>query len=661
MPQSRPPKTSRRIAPEDQWYRALDDNEQFHQLLEHLGAVVTETDPDGKISYLSRTIEQLTGSPREEWLGRHQEYEVHPDDYKEILARRSEPIEEAGRRPLYHRSLKPDGTWRWIETIGATRFVAPDGGVYGVSISRDITEYRKMEDDLRETAERYTRVVQANDLLLIESAPDGSIVFASDNIERVMGYTLEEVQSHEPFSNIHPDDIGRLQEQFRVAVTTGKPTVLAPYRGRHRDGHWLWFQSTGVGYQQANGSQRFLNVTRDITDRVDAAREREELRQRMQQAQRLESLGLMAGGVAHDFNNLLTPILGDASLALRDLPEGSPMRPRIERIHKAAQRASDLTHQMLAYAGADDIVPEPLELSEFVESISRLLEATLPVGTSFVLDLASDLPDIYGDSGQLTQVVMNLITNASEALEPDGGTIDVRTGEFCFDAPPTSPFLRESLPAGRYVYVEVSDAGCGMEPETRDRIFDPFFTTKFTGRGLGLASVIGIMRAHSGTVEIETSPGQGTRFRVLFPVASGRTPVAAQEPGQAVKSGRAPAAVLVIDDDEGAREVAVDSLEREGLEVLVACDGPSGIELFTRRANEIALVILDRTMPMMSGEETFDRLKALRADVPVLLISGYGKKRAAEAFGDRGLAGFLRKPFLPEELSKRVHEILAER
>jgi PAS domain S-box-containing protein len=655
-----PPRGDERTKPEDQWYRALDDNAEFQRILEHLGAVVTETDPGGKITYLSRTVEQVAGYTREELMGQAQHVQVHPDDYEEIRARIAKPIEEVGRKPLRWRSRNRDGSWCWIEMIAGTRFVAPDGGVYGVSVSRDVSEIVRMEDALRETADRYTRVVQANDLVLVESNSDGKIVFTSENCERVLGLRAEEIIAQEPFSNVHPDDRSRLRAQFQAGVATGKPTTLGVYRARHKDGRWLWFQSTGVGYRNPSGEQRFLNVTRDITERVEAARERAELAAQMQQAQRLESLGLMAGGVAHDFNNLLTPILGEASLALEDLAEDSPIRRRLERIQKAARRASELTHQMLAYAGADEIEPERVGLSDFVESISRLLETALPDGTSLSLELAPHLYPVHGDTGQLTQVVMNLITNAAEALDPDGGEIVIRTGEVEYADAPPSPFIVETLAPGRYVFVEIEDSGCGMDRVTRDRIFDPFFTTKFTGRGLGLASVLGIMRAHGGSIELESRRGVGTRFRALFPVANETVGPLATDAPAGVSSAKSPGTVLVIDDDDDARDVAAESLAREGIEVLAAPDGTTGVELFEQRQDDIDLVILDRTMPLMSGEETFDRLRELSEDVRVLLMSGYGEKRAAEAFGDRGLAGFVKKPFLPEDLSARVRELLAE-
>ena len=658
MSSSRSPSSKNRTAPKDQWYRVLDENEDFQRLLKNLRAIITETDPSGNISYVSQTVESVLGRRRDELLGQDRGRQVHPDDFGGIRARREQPIEAVGSQPVRFRVQAPDGQWHWIETVGSTRFVGDDGGVYGVSFSRDVTDLHKAEASLLETAERYNRIVQANDFLIVESDSGGHLRFVSDNCETILGFSPEEMKARKPFEGLHPDDLGRLRRQFRQAVETGKPSVLDRYRARHRDGHWVWVMSTGVGYTDDLGMQRFLNISRDITEQVEKEREEAALRARSEQAMRLESLGLMAGGIAHDFNNLLTPIVGQASLALADLPSTSPLYERLERIQRAARRASELTQQMMAYAGADEIDAEPIRLSEFVESTCRLVDARLGSGVTLKLEVASDLPVIVADSAQLTQVVMNLVTNAGEALVGGSGRIVVRTGQVEFAEAVDSPFLDKPLEPGQYVFVEVEDSGRGMDAATRARVFEPFFTTKFTGRGLGLASVLGIVKAHRGTVELETEPGQGTRFRVLF-AAERSAPGAEVARDVEVPSdlGSRPT-ILVIDDDEDARDVVASSLERAGMVVLTASDGPSGLDLFEAQRGEIDAVLLDRVMPVVSGEETFERLRKLGIDVPVLLMSGYTEKGDSEKFSRRGAAGIIKKPFLPDDLCARVRALL---
>jgi signal transduction histidine kinase/CheY-like chemotaxis protein len=417
-------------------------------------------------------------------------------------------------------------------------------------------------------------------------------------------------------------------------------------------------EGVGVPYRRADGELRILCVTRDITERYVAEEQRRKLDEHMRHAQKLEGLGVMAGGIAHDFNNLLTPILGNASLALLDLPVSSPVRMRLEKIRKAALRAAALTNQMLAYAGAEPVAVAPLDLSRVVSEMAQLLESTISGQTTVVYSLQKDLPLIEADDSQLSQVVMNLLTNAVEAVGEGEGRIEIATGTTRIDAASgVETVFGEELPEGTYVYLQVSDTGCGMDPDTRSRIFDPFFTTKFTGRGLGLAAVLGAVRGHRGAIEIESVPGQGTRFRVLFPRASTLREEAVAEAGggsEWLGSGM----ILVVDDDGGVRELAQESLERVGLSVLCANTGREGIEIFARHRDEIRAVFLDRTMPDISGEEAFDEIRRIRSDARVVLVSGYSEEQAAQHFAGTELVGFLQKPFLPEMLVKKVRQAL---
>jgi signal transduction histidine kinase len=296
---------------------------------------------------------------------------------------------------------------------------------------------------------------------------------------------------------------------------------IEPFRMRRRDGQWIWYECTGVGYQRADGERRFIAVARDFSQRRREEEERRALEARMQQVQRLESLGVLAGGIAHDFNNLLTPIIGETRLALGDLPVTSPIRERLERILRAAQRAADLTRKMLANAGAETLRTDRVDLSQLVDELAHLVGDGATHAVNVRYELQKGLPRVEGDATQIGQVITNLVSNAFESLSPDRAQVAIRTGqlELARALPNHVPGLRDALAPGRYVFLEIEDSGCGMTQETLARIFDPFFTTKFTGRGLGLAAVLGIVRNHEGGIEIDSRPGQGTRFRVLFPIS----------------------------------------------------------------------------------------------------------------------------------------------
>jgi two-component system cell cycle sensor histidine kinase/response regulator CckA len=458
-----------------------------------------------------------------------------------------------------------------------------------------------------------------------------------------------------PFPLTHADDIERLVDLFLEALQHHQPIRTGPYRAQHRDGSWRWLTSTGIAYPSSDEQVRYLSVTRDITEERRLEEERRQLEEHLQWTQKLESLGVMAGGIAHDFNNLLTPILGDATLALMDLPAGSPSRTRLERIQKAAQRAAALTTQMLAYSGERPLVSDPIDLSSLVRDTAALFESAVAGRASINFNLSKTLPTVDGDAGQLTQVALNLCTNAAEAVAEGHGSLIVRTG--ALELENDLSLLGETLEAGCYALLEVADNGAGMDEATRSRIFDPFYSTKFTGRGLGLASTLGIVRGHGGSIEVDSELGRGTRIRVLLP-ASKRTSETVENPRSHSRTCSTSGTILIVDDDEGVRELTAETLRRAGFDVLCAVDGREGIEVFRERADEIRAVLLDRTMPVTGGEEAFAEMRAIRKDARIILVSGYSKERAQKHFSSGDLAGFLQKPFLPAALLDLLRSVL---
>jgi signal transduction histidine kinase/CheY-like chemotaxis protein len=406
------------------------------------------------------------------------------------------------------------------------------------------------------------------------------------------------------------------------------------------------------------GPGRIVLVARDVRDQRRMERERHALERKVRQSQKLESLGVLAGGVAHDFNNLLVGMLGNATLLRERIAPESALGTLVDRIEESAQRAADLTRQMLAYSGRGRFVIEPMDLSEVAAEMRRLVAAALSKRANVRLDLAAELPAVEGDATQVRQVIMNLLTNASDALGGGDGTITLRTGVVDADSHTLSGgVLDDDLPPGRYVSVEVEDTGVGMTEAVRRRMFDPFFTTKSTGRGLGLAATLGIVRGHRGAIRVRSTPGKGTVVTVLLP-ASGRVrvPTAPQLPVVAIRPPRG--AVLVADDEPAVLEFVADVLRTTGVEVLTARDGIECVDRFAERSGDIALVILDLTMPRLNGDETLRALRNIRTDVIVLLSSGYTEQEATSRFADEGLAGFLQKPYRARQLLARVRPLL---
>jgi PAS domain S-box-containing protein len=399
-------------------------------------------------------------------------------------------------------------------------------------------------------------------------------------------------------------------------------------------------------------------IATDITDHKAAEANKRLLERRLLESQKFESLGVLAGGVAHDFNNILTAILGNANLASLELPDDHPVRPQLRQIELASRRASDLCAQMLAYAGKAAFIISPVNLSALVRDTAALLEATVGRRVRLELSTADALPAIQGDATQIRQIVMNLVINAADAIgERTDGHIEVRTfaREMTVEAfadAVHSPVRR----AGNYVGLEVTDNGGGMSPDVMKRIFEPFFTTKFSGRGLGLAAVLGIVQSHQGALFVESTSGKGTTFRLFFPASAGRAPEAAPVP--ASRPTPLQGTVLVVDDEPAVRSVALKALRAIGLEVIEAGDGQTGLQTFGERASDIDLVLLDLTMPGLSGEETLRQLRAKAPIVPVIVMSGYSEGETMGRCASLGVSGYLAKPFEVSDLVTRLRPYL---
>ncbi len=425
-----------------------------------------------------------------------------------------------------------------------------------------------------------------------------------------------------------------------------------------------WFETFKTPIRDTRGCVTgTVGLARDTTERRQAEEHRQYSRERMQQMQKLESLGVLAGGIAHDFNNLLMGVLANAEWAIEALsrPEPRGVSRRLEQIRDAALSAAELTNQMLAYSGRGHFVVRPVSVNAVVDDISHLLSASITKKARLQYDLATNLPPVLGDVAQMQQVVMNLITNASDALGERRGRIRVRTGIECVDGTVADLHGPAPLDPGIYVFLEVSDDGCGMDSETRSRLFEPFYTTKATGRGLGLSAVQGIVRGHRGGIVLNSVPGAGTTIRVLIPrteqgVVSTRLP----EP-QRVPRLAGDALVLVVDDDTRVRDVTGLLLRSIGLQVVSACGGREAIDTFQEKADEISLVLLDVTMPDLNGDQVLVELRRTRPDLPVILSSGYTEHEMKHRFCFGDSTRFLQKPYRFEALRGRVHELLGRR
>lgn len=521
---------------------------------------------------------------------------------------------------------------------------------------RDIRKRSAAIEALKRERELSESLIRTANVFIASLDAEGRIDLFNETAERVTGFKREEVLGRNAFELFSPP--GRFPETwayFEEMVKSGSPTEMREARLLNRSGEELLF-----GWQTselAGEPRRFILFGIDLTERRRAEEARLELERRMLDAQKLESLGLLAGGIAHDFNNLLTAILGNASLARMEIGSQSAAVEYLQEVERTAAHASDLCKQMLAYSGQGRREVRALDLNRLIEEMAQLLQVSVAKKVGLKLSLASKLPRIQGDTAQLRQIIMNLVINGSEAISGREGVVTLRTSvrtmeESYFHANE----LGDGLRGGDYVILEVADTGEGMSAETRAKVFDPFFTTKATGSGLGLASVLGIVRRHSGAVELESGEGTGTTFRIFLPA------IAFQDTGNQEQSHPATdrsgawqgdGLVLVVDDEEGVRLLSERVLRTFGFRVITAADGRQGLAHFLANASAISAVLLDSTMPQLSGEEVLKEIRKC-SEVPVLLMSGYDVSNPAP----ESRVAFLKKPFKVEALREELRKLL---
>ncbi len=636
--------------------RLQPDPDDLRDLVErYLDGVILVV--DGKVRYANQVMAGMTGYAAEEAFGRSLGDFIIPED-RERARRRLLELLDGGREfaSRYHLVSK-DGSHRPVEVL--SRALQFHGRPAMLSVIRDITDRERAETKLRESEERYRVLYEDNPSMYFTVDQDGTVLSVNKFGAEQLGYRPEELVGRDVLPVFYEEDKEAVKRQLAECLANRSRVASWEFRKVRKDGSVLWVRERARTVTSADGKPIVLIVCEDITDQKTAHEERRHLEDQIRNAQKLESLGLMAGGIAHDFNNLLVGILGSASQALSKLEPDSPARSDMQHLEKAADCAAELCKQLLAYSGRGRFEVLPLCMSDLVGDLSDLLEVAVPRKGLVHYELAPGLPLIEADAAQIRQVVVNLVTNASEAIGPEGGTITVSTRVVQLDSPQESAIVGTVAP-GRYTCLQVSDTGCGMDAQTLKNMFDPFFTTKFTGRGLGLAAVLGIVRGHSGSIDVRTEPGRGTTFRALFPCAEGarlKPPRAAPPPEVARGSGT----VLVIDDEPIVRSMAEQVLTAGGYRVLTAADGHEGIRQFTAHDGEVTLILLDMTMPGMGGEEVFGILKSLRDDVRVLLSSGYDEQEVTQKFEGPGPAGFIQKPYRPSDLLAKVQDVLGAR
>jgi PAS domain S-box-containing protein len=581
---------------------------------------------------------------------------VHSDDRERVRKTVRAAIEHNRRYDVEHRIRRPDGSECFVHEMAEV--VQDENGKPArlIGTVQDITE-RHYADERLEWERNLLRT-------LIDNVPDyiyfkdreGRFIIANAASQRVLGVHAVEDILGKTVADFLPAEVAALYAAGDAQIlATGHALINQEEPLITRTGEKRYLLTTKIPLRDARGQViGIVGVSRDITERKNAEDERQMMERKFQETQKLESLGVLAGGIAHDFNNLLTGILGNASLARMELPPEASLNSYLEQIELSSQRAADLCKQMLAYSGKGRFVIQRIDLSALVRETLHLLQLSITKKAVLKLDLADGLPGVMADATQIRQIIMNLVMNASDAIGEKSGLITISTSRVNVDLKYLEDLVGAAeLQAGEYVVLEVTDNGSGMSAETRAKIFEPFFTTKFTGRGLGLAAVLGIVRGHKGALKVYSELGRGSTFKLLLPAAGVSTGDTRLD-RRFAPEWRGSGTVLVVDDEESVRMVAGRMLKTLGFDVLTAENGERGLQVYRAHADTICAVLLDLTMPKMDGEETFRELRRMREGACVVLMSGFNEQEAGARFVGKGLAGFLQKPFTPDELRERL-------
>jgi two-component system cell cycle sensor histidine kinase/response regulator CckA len=626
---------------------------KYRTLVEHIPAIVyiAALDASSSTLYINPQVETLLGFSPSEWLADPERWlkQLHPLDLDQVLAGVARAQAGGGPTRSEFRMLARDGRVVWFRDEAVLVRDSDGRPLFLQGVMLDITERKQAEQALLESEERYRLITENSGDLISMTDHDGRFIYVSPSYRQVLGYDPAALIDQLITGLVHPDDQqAMLETMLPISSAGATPVVL---RLRHADGSWRWIEGQATAVER-QGASYFVGIGRDIT-------ERRRLEAQFLQAQKMETVGQLAGGVAHDFNNLLTAINGYAELALSDLPAGSGLRADLEEIVKAADRAAVLTRQLLAFARKQLIEPRPLDLNDLIVRVEKLLSRLLGEGVELISLLAPDLSQVKADPGQIEQVLVNLAVNARDAM-PGGGTLTIATQNVTLGQEEAA--AHGGLAPGPYVAITIRDTGSGMDAATRQRVFEPFFTTKAPGRGtgLGLATCYGIVKQHGGHIWVASEPGRGSSFTIYLPqVAEALEIAAAQSEEQALPRGRE--TVLLAEDDEAVRALAARVLRDLGYTVLEAADGAAALAVAESLGDRPAqLLLTDLVMPQLNGGELFRRLRARWPGLKAIFISGYADDLLSQQAPPEREATLLHKPFSPAGLARLVRDMLDE-
>jgi PAS domain S-box-containing protein len=578
---------------------------------------------------------------------------VHPEDQARVLENYLKRLEGRELPKVYtFRAIDKWGFTKWLE-INATR-IQWEGRPATLNFLSDVTERVQMEEEIRRKEEYFRSLIENSTDVIFILDKMGIIKYTSPSSSKVLGYPPEELLEGRGLRYIHPDDASSVRGVIQRVTDEPSTTLGMEFRFRHRDGSWRMMEGFARNLLHVPSIQGIVVNVRDITEQRAAEQEIDSLQEQFRQSQKMEAIGRLAGGIAHDFNNLLSIIQGYSDLSLLSLEQGDPLRENIEQIQRASRKAADLTRKLLAFSRRQVMEMRVLDLNLLLKNLEKMLRRLIGEDIELSILQGEGLGRVKADPGQLEQVILNLVVNARDAM-PSGGKLTIETANVKLDEAYARAHI--AVKSGDYVLLSISDTGEGMTPEIRERIFEPFFTTKQKGTGLGLSTVYGIVKQSGGNIWVYSEPGRGTSFKIYLP----RVDEPLEETREVIGEENLPKGnetVLVVEDEEEVRKIAMEILRRQGYKVLEAPQGGDAFLICEKYDGPIHLMLTDVVMPRMDGIELAQRLLSMRPEMRVIYMSGYADNAIhRHGFFEEGV-DYIQKPFTVSGLARKVREVL---
>ncbi|MDA3787661.1 MAG: PAS domain S-box protein [Desulfobacula sp.] len=635
-----------------------ESEEKYRTILESIEDGYYEVDIAGNFTFFNDSMCKILGYSKDELTGLNNRRYTDEENAKQIF-KTFNRVYKTGQpyKAIDWELIKKDGSKCYVETSVALKRNSKVQPIGFQGIARDITGRKQAEKALRESEERYRSIFKNAVEGIFQSTPEGRFISVNPAFAKMLGYASpEDLMAN--ISDIAAQYYVNHEDRHRYKQLLQKTGIVKFYefKARCKDGSHIWVSdSTRVIYDQDGNIVRYEGHVTDITQLKQAEKEKRQIEAQYRQAQKMESVGTLTSGIAHDFNNIMGIILGNTELALEDVPESNPAHTNLEEIRKASLRAANIVRQLLSFTRITDQKLQPIEIAAVIKDAIKFLRSTIPSTIDIEQDICVTDETILADPTQINQIMMNLCINASHAMEQTAGKLTITVENVLLDDDSAKDY--PDLKSGKYVKVVVSDTGPGIDPKIIDRIFDPYFTTKGIGKGsgMGLAVVHGIVKSHSGSIKLDNTPGKGTKFSILFPLAQGKATV---EAGAIQKIPRGSETILFVDDEISIVNMVQRMFERLGYKVETAITPQDALDRFALNPDHFDLVITDMTMPQMTGVDLSEKLMAFQPDIPIIICTGYSALVDEEKAKELGLAAYVMKPINLSEIAQTIRKVL---